>query len=170
LPTDKQEMETRTANQPDGANRRQPLGFREFVGQSSALAFTAAVAHPCRWTTGRQKPNHPMNKSVGAFLAFVSIIALLVSCSRGSPIIGRWQEIGGDNETMDFSKSGTFHLVSKGRTIEGKYSMPEDGRIKLELGGAGAELRPIVVQVALSGDELSMSDPFTKVSKYRRTK
>jgi hypothetical protein len=71
---------------------------------------------------------------------------------------------------MDFSKSGTFHLVAKGRTIEGKYSMLEDGRIKLELGGAGAELRPIVVRIALSGDELSMSDPFGKVSRYRRGK
>jgi hypothetical protein len=35
-------------NKPDGANRRQPLGFREFLGESSVLAFTAAVAHPER--------------------------------------------------------------------------------------------------------------------------
>ena len=40
--------EERTANKPDGANRRQPLGFREFVAKSSVLAFTAAVAHPLR--------------------------------------------------------------------------------------------------------------------------
>ena len=37
-----------THNKPDGANRRQPLGFREFVGESGVLAFTAAVAHPLR--------------------------------------------------------------------------------------------------------------------------
>jgi hypothetical protein len=111
-----------------------------------------------------------MNKSVRAFLAFVSIIALLVSCSRGSPIIGKWQEIAGDNETMEFFKSGTFSLVSKGRTIGGKYSTLEDGRIKLKLGGTGDEPRPIVMHVALSGDELSITDPFGKVSRYSRAK
>ena len=35
-------------NKPDGANRRQPPGFRKFRGTSSVLAFTAAVAHPRR--------------------------------------------------------------------------------------------------------------------------
>ena len=35
-------------NKPDGANRRQPLDFREFVGEPGVLAFTATVAHPFR--------------------------------------------------------------------------------------------------------------------------
>lgn len=35
-------------NQPDGANRRQPLGSRESGCKSGVLAFTAAVAHPFR--------------------------------------------------------------------------------------------------------------------------
>ena len=37
-----------SSNKPDRANRRQPLGFRESRGESGILAFTAAVAHPCR--------------------------------------------------------------------------------------------------------------------------
>ena len=40
--------EKRIANQTDGANRRQPLGFRKSCDKSGVLAFTAAVAHPFR--------------------------------------------------------------------------------------------------------------------------
>ena len=35
-------------NQPDRANRRQPLGFLEPVGKVGASGFMAAVAHPGR--------------------------------------------------------------------------------------------------------------------------
>src|SRR5947208_708390 len=35
-------------NQPDRANRRQPLGFREPVGEAGVSGMTAAVAHPGR--------------------------------------------------------------------------------------------------------------------------
>ena len=35
-------------NKPDGANRSQPLGFREFAGEPGAVAFAAAVAHRFR--------------------------------------------------------------------------------------------------------------------------
>jgi uncharacterized protein (TIGR03067 family) len=40
--------EPKTPNKPDGANRRQPLGFREFAAESGALALMAAGAHPHR--------------------------------------------------------------------------------------------------------------------------
>jgi hypothetical protein len=33
------------ANEPDRANRRQPLAFRKLVGEASVSGFTAAVAH-----------------------------------------------------------------------------------------------------------------------------
>lgn len=39
----------RTANQPDRANRRQPIGFRERIGHARVGGFMAAVAHPGRW-------------------------------------------------------------------------------------------------------------------------
>jgi len=46
----------RTANKPDGANRRQPLRFRESRGESGVLAFTAAVAHPRRSARRSKEP------------------------------------------------------------------------------------------------------------------
>jgi len=36
-------------NEPDGANRRQPFGFREWVGVAGVVGFTAAVAHLECW-------------------------------------------------------------------------------------------------------------------------
>jgi membrane protein implicated in regulation of membrane protease activity len=36
-------------NKPDGANRRQPLGFRARVADAVVTGLTAAVAHPGRW-------------------------------------------------------------------------------------------------------------------------
>ncbi len=38
-------MSTSSPNQPDGANRRQSLGFRKPVGDAGVRGFTAAVAH-----------------------------------------------------------------------------------------------------------------------------
>jgi hypothetical protein len=38
----------RLPNQPDRANRRQPLGFREQAGKTDVRIITAAVAHPER--------------------------------------------------------------------------------------------------------------------------
>jgi hypothetical protein len=35
-------------NQPDRANRRQPLGLRESICEVDITGFTAAVAHPER--------------------------------------------------------------------------------------------------------------------------
>src|SRR6266567_8900352 len=42
------DMSTSSPNQPDGANRRQPLGFREHGGEACVRGFTAAVAHAGR--------------------------------------------------------------------------------------------------------------------------
>src|SRR5216683_600818 len=42
-------MRRRPPNKPDGANRRQPPGFREGVGEAGVRGLTAAVAHLRRW-------------------------------------------------------------------------------------------------------------------------
>ena len=42
------ERVTTPPNKPDRANRRQPLGFLELVGEPSVSDLTAAVAHPGR--------------------------------------------------------------------------------------------------------------------------
>jgi hypothetical protein len=39
---------TMLPNEPDRANRRQPLGFREQVVKPGVSGLTAAVAHPGR--------------------------------------------------------------------------------------------------------------------------
>ena len=41
-------LEMKRPNQPDRANRRQPLGFREPLGEAAVSVLPAAVAHPGR--------------------------------------------------------------------------------------------------------------------------
>src|SRR5882672_6024593 len=59
-----------TPNQPDRANRRQPLGFRESVGKAGVRGFTAAVAHPGRST-----------QYAGIYTGLVALLMIIVGCS-----------------------------------------------------------------------------------------
>jgi hypothetical protein len=108
-----------------------------------------------------------MNTKIGTLFATIVALALLVSCSAKSSIVGKWQEIGGD-ETLEFFKDGTISAVSKGMTLGGKYSFVEDNRMKLELGGIGALAGPMIITVSISGGEMSLTDPKGKVSRYKK--
>src|SRR5260370_27470569 len=48
MPVFNHEKLRKMPNQPDRANRRQPLDFRERAGDARIRGFTAAVAHPGR--------------------------------------------------------------------------------------------------------------------------
>jgi len=106
-----------------------------------------------------------------SLLVVLTAIALFVSCSAKSSILGKWQEFGaktGDNETLEFFKDGTVSLVSKRMTLAGKYSFVDDDRIKLELGGIGALAGPVIMRVSISGGELRLTDTKGEISTYRR--
>jgi hypothetical protein len=91
-----------------------------------------------------------MNTKIGTLFATIVALALLVSCSGGSSIVGKWQEIGGD-ETLEFFKDGTISASSKEMALGGKYSFVEVDRMKVELGGVGALAGPMIMTVAISG-------------------
>ena len=84
--------------------------------------------------------------------------------------MGKWQEVGGDNETLEFFKNGKANLVSQGKTLAAKYSFVDDGRLKLELGGVGDAARPVIIHASISGGELTLTDPRGKLSTYQRAK
>ena len=100
----------------------------------------------------------------------LTAIALFVSCAAKSPIVGKWQEVGGDHETVEFFKDGKASFVSHGRALAAKYSLADDGRLKLELAGTGEAARPVVVLASISGGELRLTDPTGKLSTYERSK
>jgi hypothetical protein len=110
-----------------------------------------------------------MNTKIGTLFATIVALALLVSCSGGSSIVGMWQEFGGD-ETLDFFKDGTISAASasKEMALGGKYSFVEVDRMKVELGGVGALAGPMIMTVAISGGELSLTNPTGKVSRYKK--
>lgn len=101
----------------------------------------------------------------------VAAATLLVSCSSKSSIVGKWQEIGSDDRTMEFFKDGTISDISgDGMSLGGKYSFVDDDRIKVELDGIAALRGSMIFRVSISGGELSLTDPEGKILKYRSAK
>lgn len=110
-----------------------------------------------------------------SLLGFFTTIALLVS-GFGSDenfmgaIVGKWQEIGGDNETLEFSENGTVSCVSKLMTLGGKYSRDGGDRLKMEFKGVTALVGPLIMRVSFSDGNLKLTDDKGKVSSYQRAK
>lgn len=100
--------------------------------------------------------------------ACVLLLTVVACSSPEKAIVGRWTEVGGD-ETMEFFKEGTIN-VSGQLTMAGTYKWLDKDRIKLELGGIGALAGPVVLQVAIKSDELTLTDSSGKPSKYKRSK
>src|SRR5437899_2199112 len=138
------------------------------------LLFFTLAGHDARYTLCDAWPheflNPPckMNTSKYIVLLMLAVVAVFVSCSTKSSIVGKWQEIGG-TETLEFFKDGTLSVVNKGTAITGKYSFLDDTRIKLEIGGiVGALAGSQIVTVSIADGELSLTDQKGKVSRYRK--
>lgn len=103
------------------------------------------------------------------FLAFAFIISSLVLCSSKAEhaIVGKWSEVG-RTEKMELFKDGTITIADYGMTMGGKYTFVDKDRIRVELGGLGALLGPVVVTISISGDEMTWTMPGGDVWKYRR--
>ena len=110
-------------------------------------------------------------KNPTGWLALLSIAALLSSCAASpeDKILGRWKEVDG-TETMEFLKDGTVIVVDEGMSMAGTYKWIDNDRVKIELGGLGALVGPVVATVSMSGGELTFTMPDGKVSKYNRPK
>ncbi|TSA40473.1 MAG: hypothetical protein D4R58_02620 [Betaproteobacteria bacterium] len=109
---------------------------------------------------------------------------VFVSCS-GKPedaIVGEWRRIDG-MEQIIFFKDGTVNEVSQdwmpdlrrplgktvfSRTKGGSYKFIDTDHMKMDWGSWYAG--PIVSKVSISADELTLTSPDGKVSKYKRTK
>src|SRR5215813_12455888 len=115
-------------------------------------------------------------KKIIASLVVISVAALLISCSQkssssaDSPIVGKWQQMGGDSGIFEFFKDGTVRAISGTISASGKYSFLETDRMKIELSGVGVGVPPgpLLVRVSMSGDDLSLTDEKGEVSKYKR--
>ncbi len=96
----------------------------------------------------------------------VLILVGLVGCgkSKEKTIVGKWKEVGG-TQTIEFFKDGTVTVVDKGEpTLPGDYRFLDDNRIRMNLALFG----PIIAEVSSSRDEITLTNPFGEVEKYRR--
>jgi len=101
----------------------------------------------------------------------MAVGALLSSCAAKpeDALVVKWKEVGG-TETMEFFKDGTVSIVDEGMSMAGSYRFVDKDRVKVELGGLGALMGPVVARVSISGEDLSWTMPDGKVSKYKRAK
>jgi len=92
--------------------------------------------------------------------------SVIVGCgkSKEKTIVGKWKEVGG-TQTIEFFKDGTVTVVDKGESpLNGDYKFIDKNRIRMNLALFG----PITVEISPSLDEITLTNPFGKVEKYRR--
>ena len=109
-----------------------------------------------------------MQSPVHRLLVFVAAAALFVSCSKSSPIVGIWTDLGGYG-TLEFSKDGTVHKLEHDKSEWETYELIGDDRIKLERTGNWALAGPMILHFSISGNELTLTNDQGAVSRYRRT-
>lgn len=90
--------------------------------------------------------------------AGIYIAIYFSSSSIESQIVGTWTEVDG-SEQMVFFKDGTFYTVFDGRRMAGDYSFPSEENIRLEYGGIGAAVGPVVAPISISRDVLTIGLP-----------
>jgi len=106
-------------------------------------------------------------KKAGLFMAFVLVVALLVSCTdKGKDqLAGSWQRQNG-SYAITFSKDGKVLLVSGPSTISTTYVPGDKNNFQMDLGILGTT----TVKYSLSKDELTLTDSLGKEAKYLRVK
>lgn len=71
-------------------------------------------------------------------------------------------------ESIEFFKDGTVSVVDKGMSMGGSYRFVDDNRIRIELGGLGALVGPMVYRISISRGELTMTSPDGDFLRYQR--
>jgi len=86
----------------------------------------------------------------------VLLMVLAVSCGPGSRIVGRWQQVGGD-QILEFFDGGTVTATSFGITITGDYEFLDKDTIRLDMRGLFGLGNSQVLDIRISGDTLILS-------------
>jgi formylglycine-generating enzyme required for sulfatase activity len=111
-------------------------------------------------------------KSIAKCLYFFCLIfstLFLVSCtSLESEIIGKWQAVNGNGETIEFYKDGTITTTSSVEiNIVGDYRFIDKNTIRIDSSGLMGLVGPQVFDVKISNDTLILTSGFTSI-KYNR--
>jgi hypothetical protein len=107
----------------------------------------------------------------------LTITALLLSSCSQSPalkdtLVGKWQQVGGRGEVLEFLKDGTVTTYyQEGDTrkdeLVGTFSVVDSDRVKIQFSGRG----PYLSRVTVVGDELTQRlPPKDEAIKFRRAR
>lgn len=112
-------------------------------------------------------------KEINPFLIGLIVLSVifLSGCIQKpeDAVIGKWKEVSG-TETIEFFKDGTITIVDKGMSMSGNYKFIDNEHIRMDLGGLGALMGPIISKVSFTNDELVMITEKGKEYKYQRVK
>ncbi len=114
------------------------------------------------------------------YIVIVLMTCMLSACAFGPNVIGRWQQVDGE-DTLEFREDGTFTTVDNmGATAVGRYTLHADGTLYYAVTHTDiqkAELRPVDtfairiagVRLRPFGNELVLStEDSAQVEIYRR--
>lgn len=104
--------------------------------------------------------------TINSLLIFICLFNF-TACLNKKTVVGKWQ---GDNvnETVEFFKDGTIAMQAESRMINGKYTILDESRLKMELGGFGALGGPAIVKYEFSGDYLTLTLQNNQAMKVKR--
>jgi hypothetical protein len=97
--------------------------------------------------------------------------AVIFSACRSdakSVIVGKWQDDSSD-ETLQFSADGKVTVTGK-TIMTGTYKFPDSMHLVFEFNGLGVLANPVVMEYALSTDNLKLTFSTGKVLIYRRVR
>ena len=100
-------------------------------------------------------------------LAIACMLFLFVSCSSKpkDAIIGKWHAIDG-TKTCEFFRDGSYTT----NVIGGNYRFVDKNKLRLDVGGVGALVGPLILTVSISGDKMTVTDDDGSVRKYARVR
>jgi uncharacterized protein (TIGR03066 family) len=95
-----------------------------------------------------------MKTILAAFFAAVLCLSLLAGCSSKKPIVGKWQ--GGPGQ-FEFTPDGKLVVTMGSVTMNGTYTLPDDGHFAAEI-DFGGKKQTMTVAYTVSGDTLTTED------------
>lgn len=94
------------------------------------------------------------------------VLLMLASCGRKDPLVGKWQEVDG-NEWAEYFSEGTVIFNDGSMSISGAWKRLEDGRLKIDATVLGTN-STLVYEVSIEGDTADFISSEGEVERYRR--
>lgn len=112
-----------------------------------------------------------MRIKMATALLILCVLLQLIGCSSQKSIIGKWQQVNGGTETIEFLKDGAFVVENGGCPMGGgKYSIVDDTRLKIEPSGFQSVTEPMLTKYVIAGDDLTLTGPDGGDTKYHLMK